>query len=177
MDLGSLLRAAASGDRQAADLLVERTFPDVWRFARHLVGPHRAEDAVQTAYLRAWGSLTKTGPIDDVKAWLLAITWRACTDVMRSDDRHRRRLQEVQRHASPAVYLPADTTRVEELLQLLDPDRRAAFVLTQLLGYRYAEAATICDTEIGTIRSRVARARFQLLEAVRADSEDETGTQ
>ncbi|HET7072171.1 MAG TPA: sigma factor-like helix-turn-helix DNA-binding protein, partial [Nocardioides sp.] len=41
----------------------------------------------------------------------------------------------------------------------LDPERRAAFVLTQVLGYSYADAAEVCDVPVGTIRSRVARAR------------------
>jgi RNA polymerase sigma-70 factor, ECF subfamily len=48
------------------------------------------------------------------------------------------------------------------LLDELPDDQRDAFVLTQLMGYRYDEAATICDCPVGTIRSRVARARASL---------------
>jgi RNA polymerase sigma-70 factor (ECF subfamily) len=44
----------------------------------------------------------------------------------------------------------------------LEPDRRAAFVLTQLLGCSYAEAAAVCGCPVGAIRSRVARAREDL---------------
>ena len=50
----------------------------------------------------------------------------------------------------------------DELLAALEPSRRAAFVLTQLLGCSYAEAAVACDCPVGTIRSRVARAREDL---------------
>ena len=57
---------------------------------------------------------------------------------------------------------PGAQTTVDLLLAALDPDRRAAFVLTQLLGCSYAEAAQVCDCPIGTIRSRVARAREDL---------------
>jgi RNA polymerase sigma-70 factor (ECF subfamily) len=50
-------------------------------------------------------------------------------------------------------------------LAALDEDRREAFVLTQLVGLSYAEAADVCRCPVGTIRSRVARARAELVEA------------
>nr|WP_249068706.1 sigma factor-like helix-turn-helix DNA-binding protein [Modestobacter muralis] len=50
----------------------------------------------------------------------------------------------------------------------MDPERREAFVLTQLIGLPYAEAAEVVGCPIGTIRSRVARARADLVEALRA---------
>ena len=60
---------------------------------------------------------------------------------------------------------------VGDLLAGLDRDRRVAFVLTQLLGLSYEEAATVCECPVGTIRSRVARARDELAGVVRrADS-------
>jgi RNA polymerase sigma-70 factor (ECF subfamily) len=52
---------------------------------------------------------------------------------------------------------------LSELIKTLDDDRREAFVLTQHLGLSYAEAANVCDCPVGTIRSRVARARNDLL--------------
>jgi RNA polymerase sigma-70 factor, ECF subfamily len=62
----------------------------------------------------------------------------------------------------------SSSAELDELLLLLDDDRRAAFVLTQLNGLRYDEAAAVLDVPIGTIRSRVSRAREQLLTALRA---------
>jgi DNA-directed RNA polymerase specialized sigma24 family protein len=66
---------------------------------------------------------------------------------------------------------PEAQTTVDLLLAALDPDRRAAFVLTQLLGCSYAEAAAVCDCPIGTIRSRVARAREDLDGMLRAPAQ------
>ena len=59
----------------------------------------------------------------------------------------------------------ADLVEVNILLDGLEPERREALVLTQLLGQPYAEAAEICRVTVGTIRSRVARAREDFLEA------------
>jgi RNA polymerase sigma-70 factor (ECF subfamily) len=62
---------------------------------------------------------------------------------------------------------------VTDLLARLDPDRREAFVLTQLLGLPYAEAAQVAGCPIGTIRSRVARARADLVDAFAEDRADD----
>lgn len=76
-----------------------------------------------------------------------------------------------------------DTGRVDLnlLLQDLDDDRRAAFVYTQVLGMSYEDAAESLDCPIGTIRSRVARARLDLINMATSDegqnSFDSTGTE
>lgn len=76
-----------------------------------------------------------------------------------------------------AVSAPAGEVELSHLVSGLDADRREAFVLTQVLGLPYAEAAEVCRVPIGTIRSRVARARADLLDALDgADGEDRTGT-
>lgn len=59
------------------------------------------------------------------------------------------------------------TIELDSLVQALDPDRRLAFVLTQEFGLSYEEAATICHCPLGTIRSRVARARADLVDQLR----------
>jgi RNA polymerase sigma-70 factor (ECF subfamily) len=69
----------------------------------------------------------------------------------------------VDEHVDP---LPGRSD-VAALLAHLDDDRRAAFVLTQLSGFGYHEAAGMLGVPIGTIRSRVARAREQMLQVVR----------
>ena len=56
---------------------------------------------------------------------------------------------------------------IDDLLDTLGTDRREAFVLTQLLGLSYEEAAVALGCPIGTVRSRVARARADLLAEVR----------
>jgi RNA polymerase sigma-70 factor, ECF subfamily len=61
---------------------------------------------------------------------------------------------------------PAGGSDLWLILSTLAPERRAAFVLTQVIGCDYAEAAEICGCPIGTIRSRVARARADLIDAL-----------
>lgn len=84
---------------------------------------------------------------------------------MRGAARRRRLTRLLAARSSPdAVEVGlADGVLTEQVLARLDLDRRTAFVLTQLLGFDYATAAAICGCPIGTIRSRVACAREQLV--------------
>lgn len=59
----------------------------------------------------------------------------------------------------------ADWMDARALIDALSPERREALILTQILGYTYEEAARIADVRVGTIRSRVARARKELIDA------------
>jgi len=165
-ELTSLARAAGHGDRHALATLVQRTQGDVWRFCAHLVDPTSADDLAQETYLRAITALRRFRGDAQVRTWLLAIARRVC--VAEIGLRSRDRELAVRLAAEPGASLgqqaepPGAQATVDSLLAALEPDRRAAFVLTQLLGCSYAEAATVCGCPVGTIRSRVARAREDL---------------
>ena len=173
-ELTSLARAAGRGDRTALAGLVQRTQGDVWRLCAYLVDPAAADDLAQDTYLRAIPALHKFRGDASARTWLLAIARRACTAEIGA--RIRDRQLAVRLAAAPAGALgqppaePGAQAAADELLAALTPDRRAAFVLTQMLGRCYAEAAAICGCPIGTIRSRVARAREDL-DAMTADPE------
>jgi len=165
-ELTSLARAAGRGDRDALAMLVKHTQGDVWRFCAHLVDPAAADDLAQDTYLRAIPALRRFRGDAQVRTWLLAIARRACAAEISLRSRDRELTARLA--AFPASGLgqpppePGAQTAVDLLIATLEPDRRAAFVLTQLLCCSYAEAAAVCDCPIGTIRSRVARAREDL---------------
>jgi RNA polymerase sigma-70 factor (ECF subfamily) len=71
------------------------------------------------------------------------------------------------RPAEETASSPEATVVLADALARLDDDRRAAFVLTQGLGLSYEDAGAVCGCPVGTIRSRVARARGDLVAALR----------
>jgi RNA polymerase sigma-70 factor (ECF subfamily) len=165
-ELTRLARAAGRGDNAAFGLLIQRTQADVWRLCAHLVDAAAADDLVQETYLRAIGALKGFRGDAPLRTWLLTIARRVCAAEIGARLRDRRltaRLA-VMPSAGPGQAPEAGGQAVAALLIAgLEPDRRAAFVLTQMIGCSYAEAAVICDCPVGTIRSRVARAREDLI--------------
>lgn len=162
----ALALAARDGDPTAPAAFVRATQSDVWRFVAALLDTDTADDLTQETYLRAFRALPRYQGRSTARTWLLAIARRACADHIRVLTRSRRldaRLagERAAREPDPAVRLAA-----ADLLRRLPPERRAAFALTQVLGLSYAEAALVEGVPVGTIRSRVARARADLVDAV-----------
>ena len=160
-DLTLLALAARDGDRLALAAFVRQTQPQVWRLCAHLAGRDVADDVTQDTYLRAIGALGSYRGDASATTWLLSIARRAAADAIRRNVRGRRLLARLS--SRPVLPAPPPGAPVDVLLVTLDADRREAFVLTQLLGLTYGEAAAVCGCPIGTIRSRVARAREQLV--------------
>jgi len=164
--LRALLEAARDGDDAAVAELVRQTQADVWRLCTAMGSPGVEEDLVQETYLRALRSLPDFRGEARVRSWLLAIGRNVCADHVRRRERQRRLALRARPTADEAVT--AIDEPIADLLAPLDDDRREAFVLTQLLGLSYQEAADTLGCPVGTVRSRVARARSQLLTLVDA---------
>jgi RNA polymerase sigma-70 factor (ECF subfamily) len=164
-DLSALLHSAAEGDRKALGEFVARSQTDVWRFCRSIVGTAQADDVTQETFLRAWRSASTFRAESTARTWLLSIARRVCYDQLRKQ--HRNETLDADRSSGPSDA--GETQALLDLIERLEPDRRTAFVLTQLHGLSYQQTAEICDCPIGTIRSRVARARTDLLGTLLAD--------
>jgi RNA polymerase sigma-70 factor (ECF subfamily) len=168
-DLLPLLEAAREGDDVAVRELVRRTQPMVWRLCHSLGSPGEEEDLVQETFLRALRAIERYRGDAPVLPWLLSIGRHVCADHVRRRVRQRRLADRLMFHAETDrdLDVPNGDASLGELVDALDPDRRDAFVLTQVVGLSYEEAAATLDCPIGTIRSRVARARADLVTAVR----------
>ena len=171
-----LALAARDGDRAAFARLVDRSQADVWRLCAHLVDRQVADDLTQDTFLRAAASITRFRGEASARTWLLTIARAACVDELRRRDRRRKLLARLQ--AQPRLTVTPSATGgvdLDLLLAALDTDRRTAFVLTQVLGLGYAEAAAVCGCPVGTIRSRVSRARSQIIDTMGGEDAFDVG--
>jgi RNA polymerase sigma-70 factor, ECF subfamily len=174
--LTRLAIAAGNGDESALVRFVEGSYDQVWRLCARLVDVQGADDLAQDAFIHAVGSLPKFRGDASARTWLLAIARNTCMDELRARTRRRRR--DASLVAGATVRRPhtddGQEIALADLLTCLDADRREAFVLTQLLGLSYEEAAEVCACPIGTIRSRVARARALLVDAISDEGDNPT---
>ncbi|MBB5919182.1 RNA polymerase sigma-70 factor (ECF subfamily) [Actinoalloteichus hoggarensis] len=176
--------AASAGDRHALERFIRATQHDVWRFTAHLAGTGSADDLTQETYLRVLRSLPGFEGRSSARIWLLSIARRVVVDQFRKAGRRPRQVHGIDltqlsddrqlrgRAAAPGGF--EEAVELDLLMAGLAPERREVLVLTQLLGLSYEETAQVCGCAIGTVRSRVARARDELIRAM--DESHDTGT-
>ena len=133
----------------------------MWRLCRYLGDVQYADDLAQETYERAIGSIHRFRADGSARGWLLTIARRTCVDHTRRAGRRRRTDRAVLDDTTAGsidgnLTAPDMSGRIvlDDVLAHLDVDRRSAFVLTQVLGLQYDEAAEVLDCPIGTIRSR-----------------------
>jgi RNA polymerase sigma-70 factor (ECF subfamily) len=148
--------------------------PNLRAFAISLSGNvDRADDLVQGTLLRAIASINSFKPGTNMAAWLFTIL----RNLFRSEYRKRRReVEDVDGSYAASLKSPAEQHSRLEFKELSDALPKLPFVQREALllvgasGFSYDEAAAICETPVGTIKSRVNRARRQLAELLVVDS-------
>ena len=175
-DLSAVARQAALGDQTALTRFVTETSRAVWRVCAALVDPGSADDLAQETYVRAVRSLPgyrgDSGPVP----WLATIARRVCAEEIERRQRARHVVRRLIAERPPRAVESAPMSEITELIGGLPPVRRDAFLLTAVAGLSYDEAAAACGCPVGTIRSRVARARAQLIEALGTTEQIADGT-
>ena len=144
------------------------SIPNLRAFAVSLCGnPDRADDLVQETLVKAWSHLTSFSEGTNLAAWLFTIL----RNIYYSEYRKRRR-EVADSDGAIAARLataPAQSGHMDFLdfraaLQKLPPDQREALILIGASGLSYEEAAGVCKCAVGTMKSRVNRARNRLVE-------------
>ena len=161
-----VVHAAAGGDLAAFEQIVRAYQVPVWRFLRHLLGDAAlAEDVTQETFLRVYGRLSTFRYRSRFSAWIFTVARHAGIDALRS--RQRRDLLE---RASRAAVTPdaALRTEVAAAVASLPPALRETFLLVEVVGLNHREVAEATGVPVGTVKSRMFRARELLVAWLRA---------
>jgi RNA polymerase sigma-70 factor (ECF subfamily) len=170
----ALVRRAKAGDREAFGRLVDRFQAPVYRVVRGILSdPADAEDVAQEAFLRAYESLAKFRGESGFFTWLYRI---AVNEALRAKKRRSfTRIDAVAEVEAPRPETPDEEgpspAALERLLGQLSDEFRAIVVLRDLEGLSYQEIAETLEIPMGTVESRLFRARRDLRDLWRKSKE------
>ena len=174
-DPGATVVKAAPSQNFKAALLAE--IPTLRAFALSLTGSgDRADDLVQDSLVKAWGASTSFTEGTSLRAWLFTI---ARNTFYSNHRKSRREVQDVDGAAAarlvskPAQIGHLDLADFRVALASVPDDQREALILVGASGFSYEEAAEICGCAVGTIKSRVNRARQKLMELLSLSSSED----
>jgi RNA polymerase sigma-70 factor (ECF subfamily) len=155
------------------------TLPSLRAFAVSLSGRHdKADDLVQDTVMKAWAKQESFELGTNMKAWLFTILRNEFYSQMRKRGRE---VQDTdgaftERMAvHPSQYGIVDLNDFRKALDRLPDDQREAIILIGASGFSYEEAAEICHCAVGTMKSRVSRARTKLQELLQVAGESDYG--
>lgn len=153
--------------------------PNLRAFAVSLVGRHdRADDLVQDTIMKAWAKQESFEIGTNIKAWLIKILLNSFYSQMRKNGREVQDSDGIlteRLSVHPAQHGALDLQDFRMALNRLPPDQREAIILVGASGFSYEEAAEICNCAVGTIKSRVSRARQRLQELLGITGEADYG--
>jgi RNA polymerase sigma-70 factor (ECF subfamily) len=185
MNEEALIRQAKKGDIAAFNRLVLYYQEAVYNVAYRIMGePQSAEDIAQETFITAYKSLNSFRG-GSFKAWILRIATNRCYDELR---RHKRRpqssIEEMTEENESLAFLrsPEDgpeqhrqrvelAVAIERCLDGLPEDQRVATVLCDVEGHDYQEIADIMRVSLGTVKSRLSRARARLRDCLQQSKE------
>jgi RNA polymerase sigma-70 factor (ECF subfamily) len=187
MDEASLITAAQQGKVDAFNELVLAYQQQVYNLAYRIMGdPASAADVAQETFISAFQSLPKFRG-GSFKSYLMRITANGCYDELR---RRKRRPstsfedlgEEMDEEANPALINgsegPEEHAERQEVarmiqggIETLPPDQRITLVLSDVQGFSYQEIAEATNVSLGTVKSRLARARGKLRDYIRSQGE------
>ena len=153
--------------------------PHLRAFARTLCGdPAAADDLAQDAMMKAWDARNSFQMGTNMKAWTFMILRNQFYSEKRRSWRQSQLDQEAAERTLVAVDDPEAPVALDELRQglaMLPAEQREALILVGAGGFAYEEAAEICNCAVGTVKSRVSRARRALHAVLESGSYDRDG--
>jgi RNA polymerase sigma-70 factor (ECF subfamily) len=153
--------------------------PSLRAFAMSLAqNADKADDLVQETLVKAWDKQASFQPGTNLKAWVFTILRNEFYSQMRKRGREVQDSDGVitaRLAVHPAQQGSMDLDDFRTALETLPEDQREAIILIGASGFSYEEAAEICDCAVGTIKSRVSRARSRLQEILNVSGEADFG--
>lgn len=185
--MDDLLSAAAKGDMDAFSALIQKYERLLYNIAYRIMGnPEDASDMTQEALIKIYKNLAKCNDEKGFKNWAAAITSNTCIDEIRKrknkttrsldemvsvpDGAVEQQFESSEPTPEEAILSSEKTQLIQSEINKLSSDHRAVIVLRDIEGFSYQEVADMTNVSLGTVKSRLARAREHLKDSLLKNS-------
>lgn len=172
----SIIQKAADGDEQAMMHVLEVCERPVYNISMRFVSdPYDAQDAAQDAMIKIYRNLASFKGNSAFSSWVYRLTFNACMDFLRkqsrgpvtmADEEAILNIRDLDDQVDEIYDKASDAELVRLAISNLEEHHREAIILCDYQGLSYAEIADIMDTSLGTVKSRINRARRALKKAL-----------
>jgi RNA polymerase sigma-70 factor (ECF subfamily) len=177
MDINNLVSKLKAGDQEAWSMIVNKYSKTVYNMALNFAGnSDDAADITQDIFLKVYNNIGKFEGENTIIAWLLRLSKNYCIDFWRKHKHNRKNLElndNIRNDYSDEADTPeevlirkSDITYLRKKLLLLNPDLRTLIIMRDIQDFSYQEIAENLDMPLGTIKSRINRARTKLAKIV-----------
>lgn len=185
-----IIKKAIKGDTQAFEKLIIQYEKKVYNICFHMFkNEHDSYDVSQEVFIKVYQSLDKFDFKSSFSTWIHRIAVNACIDEIRKRKRKESKTESIdntydnESHTIQKQYVDKTLTpeenvlkkeRINDIKQALDQlkeDHRMIIILRDVKGYSYEEISNSLDCSLGTVKSRIARARSNLKEIIKANME------
>ncbi len=183
----ALIQAAQRGDLEAFETLISLYENNIYKLClKMLQSEEEAADAFQEVCLKIWKQLKHYKGDAKLSTWIYRLTTNQCIDLLRKNKKHSTDLSIFQRNEKEEEWLLEEVSKedvageieakaLKEVIELglseLKPEYRAIIVLKDIQDYSYEEIATILEISLGTVKSRLSRARGALKKVLEQNKE------
>lgn len=179
-----IIKRCQQGDLESFDILVSRYTERAYAVAFSVMGnSHDAGDMTQEAFIKVFRNISKFNFKSSFNTWLHRIVKNVCIDELRKRKRGTILSLDASISSDDGEYtlqIPDESPGIQEILEKeeekeflwkaleeLKENHRVVLVLADIKGYDYTEVAQILDIPVGTVKSRISRARIKLAEIIR----------
>jgi RNA polymerase sigma-70 factor (ECF subfamily) len=172
---GTLLDRFKNGDQSAFEVIVSKYQDRIFNLCRHMLSnAHAAEDAAQDTFFKAYQNLNNFKPDASLYTWLYRIAVNTCLDYKKkrffeslfksTDEDDEYLVEQVSDEPSPERLYESKQMghALQKGLKQLSPKLRAVIILKEIEGLAYEEIVEVLDISMGTVKSRISRAREEL---------------
>ena len=169
MNIGEIVQRCKNGDYEAWNMIVDQYAKTIYNLALNFFANREdAEDITQDVFLKIYNNIDKFREEKSFKSWVVKISTNYCIDHWRKTKRSARRIElsddlmRIDHTPEDMAVKDCDVINLRNKISILDPDLRLLLIMRDIQEYSYQEIANTLNLPLGTVKSRINRARVKL---------------